>query len=129
MFAQVSKLKIYFIHNSISIMDFDLKRAKEYEMSSQLLVFGYCREIYVDAPDLILYTILMLYHQTEHFESFLDSEFAVDDTKMTITKKKTGWTGTAYGSIPMLCDGIHSGVYVFELKVYTYFGTVGSWAF
>ena len=97
-------------------MDFDLKRVKEYELSSQLLVFGYCREIYADAPDLVVYIILLLLHQQEHFEVD-DTEFAIDETKMTITKLQHSWA-SAYGCTPMLVDGANSrGVYQWELQV------------
>ena len=51
------------------------------------------------------------------FEKFNGSDYAVDGTKRTITKKKDGWNGTAYGGIPMLCDGANRGVYEYELKI------------
>lgn len=97
-------------------MDFDLQQVKQYEMSSQLLVFGYGREIYADTPELILYTILVLYHQPESFEKFNGSDFYVDDTGRTITKNQKG-QATAYGGIPMLCDLVNREVHQFELKV------------
>ena len=100
-------------------MDFDLQRVKQYEMSSQLLVFGYGRGIHADAANLILYTILAFYHLEEYFDCFDDEDYTVDDTKMTLTKKRDAWT-TAYGRIPMLCDGAHRDVYHIDIKVLKY---------
>ena len=90
-------------------MDFDLQRVKQYEMSSQLLVFGYGRDIHDATPDLILYIILAFYQQPEYFERLNGEDYIVDDTKTTITKLKAGWKATAYGRVPMLCDGENYG--------------------
>ena len=95
-------------------MDFDLQRVKQYEMSSQLLVFGYGRDIHDAAHDLILYIILAFYQQPEYFERFNSGDYSIDDTKTIITKKKSGYS-TAYGQIPMYTNNI--GVHLFEIKI------------
>ena len=96
-------------------LDLDLNRVKRYEISSQLLVFGYCREIHLDAPDVVIWIVLAFYYPPEHIASFRREDFEVDDTKMIVTKRNRGWR-TAYGYVPMICDERHRGVLYYEFK-------------
>ena len=50
------------------------------------------------------------------FKKFNGNDFAVDGTKRIIAAKKEG-SKTAYGGIPMLCDGANRGVYEYHLKI------------
>ena len=52
----------------------------------------------------------------ESFEVFDERYFSVSEDGTTLTRTKKGYM-TAYGGIPMHCDGQHDGVYLFELKL------------
>ena len=85
-------------------IDFD--ELRKVDERSQLVVFGYIRNVEIEfdsnssnpIPPLISYICLMYFYVIEYFE-FIGNHIKLSENKSTISKTDNGWTSTSYGSV------------------------------